>query len=187
VTITQFLNCIGWKLVVADIDGVLWATDSYWMRPYEDSIVQRALNYWNLDGAGVYDVEAALGAPEYDDAPSAAPTVAIRPSSQPPYKADVLRDCVTRETPDPLTLLKSKGEPLLVQVHGSDVCAVFEAEDGSHTWVRRDFLDIAAGGIGWHTGAVSRSEPLPGQEPIYRQIRVGDGFVMPIRQTTTGA
>lgn len=176
-TITQFLNCVGWKLVVADIDGVLWATDSYWMRPYEDSIVQRSLNYWNLDGAGVYDVTS-----EDDGLP---PT--IRPSSAPPYPEDGLRRTVTRETAEPLTLLTSNGEPLLVQGHGSDLCAVFQAKDGSHTWLRRDFLDIVAGGIGWQAAAVSRSEPLPGKEPIFRQCRVGDGFVMPVRPTTTGA
>lgn len=182
-TITQFLDCIGWKLVVADIDGVLWATDSYWMRPYEGSIVQRALNYWNLDGAGVYDVEDD---DDVEDGGDGMPR-AIRPSLAAAYKEEALRDCVLRETPEPLTLLKSHGEPLLVKVYGKDLCAVFVAEDGSHTWLRRDFLDIAAGGIGWQTAAAARSDPLPGKEPVFRQCRVGDGFVMPIRPTTTGA
>lgn len=179
-TITEFLNCIGWKLEVADIDGVLWATDSYWMRPYEGSIVQRALNYWNLDGAGVYEVEDE---DEDDGIPRS-----IRPSSQRAYKEDALRDCVTRETPEPLTLLTSNGKPLLVQNGNGAMAVVFVAEDGSHTWLRRDFLDIVAGGLlGWQTAAVSRSEPLPGKEPIFRQVRAGDGFIMPIRPSTTGA
>ncbi len=169
-TLDEFAQACNWMLYVVEVDGVSWATDTYWMAPYSDSLAQRLLAVWNLDGLGEYEIVQF-------------PPVQVSRRGDPPKKATDAAAALLTATPAtpavPLTVVcPVRGRPSFIKIY-DDYCAVTTRPDGERVLIKEDLLRIV-GGTDWAVRSlVQYGGPLM---PVWLDPGVASpGLLMPIR------
>lgn len=160
----DFAEACAWRVFVAEIDGVLWASDSYWMMPLKDSLAEQLLAFWKLQGPGTFGIHWDAHVERVGDVPDK--TVAS------------MRTIATAPGTLPLSVVGPMPDvpPLARLGHEGVMCAVSTRPDGQQVFIQEKLLRIV-GGEDWMRLALAQ---VDGPKTA---VWVGAGLVMPYSPT----
>lgn len=155
----------GGRLLVTEIDGKLWASDSHWMMPYGDSQAEALVKHWNLTPPGVFltDRDRLFSAPADVDPPAT-------------VMASVLHQRPAKNRKLAIRMIGTL--PTLVEADGG-LAVVAGAADGQVAVLRRDYLDLV--NADWLSGPPAGEQVEMLQDEPLHPVYLPEAVLMPIR------